>query len=80
MKIGINVPAIAHVVIHGPVGVGKTAILARIDQILRQEFGAITVSPVLETERNLGTPDAPAPHDKKSIRRTVWVLSESCAE
>lgn len=75
MKLEINVPNIAHVVITGPVQCGKSIVLERIAQVLRDEFGAGLVN--LEAQKN-----APPELDKlKSwerdmVRKTTWVLSE----
>lgn len=75
MKLEINVPNIAHVVVTGPTQCGKSIVLERIAQVLRDEFGAGMVN--LEAQKN-----APPELDKlKSwerdmVRKTTWVLSE----
>jgi ABC-type sugar transport system ATPase subunit len=75
MKLEINVPNIAHVVVTGPTQCGKSIVLERIAQVLRDEFGAGMVN--LEAQKN-----APPELDKLQswerdmVRKTTWVLSE----
>lgn len=76
-KIEIEVPNVAHVVVTGPPQCGKSLVLARIERVLREEFGAQTVSRDLEQERNLGNPDTPADWELKMAAKTTWVLSEA---
>jgi len=76
-KIEIEVPNVAHVIVSGPTQCGKSLVLARIERVLREEFGARTVSRDLEQERNLGTPDNPADWELKLAAKTTWVLSEA---
>lgn len=76
-KIEIEVPNVAHVIVSGPTQCGKSLVLACIERILREEFGAQTVSRVLEQERNIGTPCKPAGWELKSVEKTTWVLSEA---
>ena len=76
-RITIDVPDVAHVCIVGPVQCGKTTLLARIEQVLREEFGATTTSVVLEKEKRLGDPYQPKSWEIDMVRNTVWVLGES---
>lgn len=76
-KIEIEVPNIGHVVVSGPVQCGKSLVLARIERVLREEFGANTVSLDLEMERKLATPDASADWEVKMAGKTTWVLTEA---
>lgn len=76
-KIEIEVPNLAHVIVTGPTQCGKSLVLARIERVLREEFGAQTLSRDLEKERNLGTPDDPADWELKMAAKTTWVLSEA---
>lgn len=76
-KIQIEVPDVAHVIVSCPMQCGKSLVLARIERVLREEFGAQTVSRDLEQERNLGNPDTPADWELKMAAKTTWVLSEA---
>lgn len=76
-KIEIEVPNVAHVIVSGPTQCGKSLVLARIERVLREEFGAQTVSRDLEQERSLGNPDNPAGWEQKLAAKTTWVLSEA---
>lgn len=76
-KIAIEVPDVAHIVVTGPTQCGKSLVLARIERVLREEFGAQTVSRDLEQERRMGNPDSPADWELKMAAQTTWVLSEA---
>lgn len=76
-KIEIHVPDVAHVVVTGPTQCGKSLVLARIERVLREEFGAQTVSRDLEQERRIASPDSPADWELKMAAKTTWVLSEA---
>lgn len=78
-NIKITIPNIAHVVVIGPTQCGKSIILERISQVLRDEFGAGVVN--LEAQKN-----APPELEKLQqwerdmVRKTTWILSEGNAE
>lgn len=76
-KVEIVVPDVAHVIVTGPTQCGKSLVLARIDRVLREEFGAQTVSRDLAEERSIGNPDKPADWELKMAAKTTWVLSEA---
>jgi energy-coupling factor transporter ATP-binding protein EcfA2 len=76
-KIQIEVPDVAHVIVTGPTQCGKSLVLARIERVLREEFGTVTVSRDLQQERNIGSPDTPADWELKMAAKTTWVLSEA---
>lgn len=71
-----DLSGVATVVVTGPTQCGKSVVLARIDRVLREEFGAQTVSKDLEQERNIGNPDNPADFELQLVSKTTWVLSE----
>lgn len=76
-KITVQIPDIAQVVVTGPVQSGKSIVLARIEKMLREEFGAATVSRDLDIEKRLSDTDNPPNWAVASIGRTMWVLSEA---
>ena len=76
-KIHIEVPDVAHVIVTGPTQCGKSLVLARIERVLREEFGAVTVSRDLQHERKIGNPDSPADWELNMAAKTTWVLSEA---
>ncbi|AMA46253.1 hypothetical protein [Pseudomonas alabamensis] len=61
------------IVVSGPVGAGKSHVLALIERALRAEYGrdVCIVSPDLDAERQLGNPGA-----KPDIKHVVFHLSE----
>lgn len=76
-ELTVKVPEVGHIVIAGPVQIGKSVLLARIERMLIEEFGAATVSPCLDAERRGGRPDVPADWERRMVRETIWSLSES---
>lgn len=72
----VEVPDVAYVVVVGSVQCGKSVLLARIERLLRDEFGANTVSRTLDQERRLSNPDFPAVWETDVVGKTLWVLSE----
>lgn len=79
MRFEFNVPDVAHVIVVGPVGCGKSLLLARIREVIR-EFGA-TVAP-----SSVEVPTQTAPDwERRLVRDTTWVLremtlKEACAQ
>ena len=62
-----------YITISGPTACGKSLILARIEQVLRDEFGATTISTDLDQERamiDLSKADRQLPST------VVWILRE----
>lgn len=78
-KIKTTIPNIAHIVITGPTQCGKSIVLERISQILRDEFGAWIIN--LEGQKN-APPDLDKlqPWELDTVRKTTWVLSEGDSE
>lgn len=81
MQLQVNVPDVATIVVTGPVGCGKSAVMGRLQQVLRDEFGAtVVLSEPLRHEANarggnLG--DTPPDWEHKTASRTTWVLHEA---
>jgi ABC-type polar amino acid transport system ATPase subunit len=75
-KIEITVPDVAHVVVSGPTQCGKSIVLARIERMLHEEFGAHTISHDLDAERRAGDLDDPKDWEKRMVKQTTWVLTE----
>ena len=75
-KIEINIPDVAQIIIVGPAQCGKSIVLARIEKMLRKEFGASTVSSGLSNERRTANPDNPEDWESKMVGKTTWVLTE----
>ncbi|WP_445368852.1 hypothetical protein ACH5Y9_05540 [Methylomonas sp. BW4-1] len=65
---------IGHIVIVGPVGIGKSLVLARIEQVLRDEFGAAVENLESDSRSYLTTP--PQDWENEMVAKTTWVLSE----
>jgi ATPase subunit of ABC transporter with duplicated ATPase domains len=64
--------------IYGPVGSGKSIVLAAIQDMLQRDFGIVAESPDLEQERRLSNPDTPTKAEKEKLRTYTWLLKESC--
>jgi energy-coupling factor transporter ATP-binding protein EcfA2 len=64
--------------IYGPVGSGKSIVLAAIQDMLHRDFGIVAESPDLEQERRLSNPDTPTKAEKEKLRNYTWLLNESC--
>src|SRR3546814_15145649 len=79
-KIEIAVPDVAHVVVTGPMQCGNSLVLARLDRVLRGEFGPHTVCRDLAQERRRGCPDNTAYWALKMAAKTTRPLSETRAE
>ena len=62
--------------VEGPVGTGKSAVLACIERAIKQQFGCSVASPDLERERRLNEPDDPEPWERPQRENTVFVLTE----
>ncbi len=63
------------ITVEGDVGCGKSIILARIAQILRDEFGA-TVNDECLAQEYRSRPNDIANWEKDSIKNTFWTLEE----
>lgn len=75
MKIEINVPNIAHVIVTGPTQCGKSIVLERIAQVLRDEFDAGLVN--LEGQKNCPPElDKLQSWERDLVKKTTWILSE----
>jgi ABC-type cobalamin/Fe3+-siderophores transport system ATPase subunit len=81
MQMQVTVPDVATVVVTGPVGCGKSAVMGRLQQVLRDEFGAtVVLSEPLRREANGRGGDLGAPladWERKAVTKTTWVLHES---
>lgn len=77
-KVEISIPDIAHVVVAGPTQCGKSIVIERIAQVLREEFGAGVVN--LEDQKNQPPEiDSLQQWERGMVRKTTWVLSETKA-
>jgi hypothetical protein len=71
MRFEFNVPDVAHVIVVGPTQCGKSLLLARIREVLR-EFGAVVAPNDTEV---VATQTAPQ-WERRLVRDTTWVLRE----
>jgi ABC-type phosphonate transport system ATPase subunit len=65
------------ITVTGPSQTGKSIVLARIQRVLEEEFGAVVVAPQLDAERRLVELDEPQLWERDIIRNTEWHLVEA---
>lgn len=73
----IKVPNIGHIIIVGPTQCGKSIVMDKIEKMLKTEFEANVVSEDLRIERNANNYDQLDNWQKKLVKHTTWLLSES---
>jgi hypothetical protein len=66
-KIEISIPAVAHVIVTGVSGAAQVAVMQRIQEVLREEFGA-TVTAALP-DKAAGSAD--------DVKKAFWVVSSA---
>ena len=65
------------ITVEGPVGSGKSIILAKIEQMLKKEFINCNIdSSILDDERRLSDPDTPEPWEVDNINKANIILME----
>ena len=81
MQLQVNVPDIATIIVTGPVGCGKSALLGEVEKVLKEKFGAtVILSQPLRREAMLRGGDLGAPikdWEADTVRKTMWVLHEA---
>lgn len=65
------------ITVEGPVGSGKSVILAKIEKMLKEEFTNCTIdSSILDDERKMCNLDAPDPWEVDNINKANITLME----
>jgi nucleoside-triphosphatase THEP1 len=62
------------VTVTGETATGKSIILAKIEQALKELGVKAILSPELELERQIGNPDTPASWELESLRQNSYVV------
>jgi hypothetical protein len=62
------------VTVTGETTTGKTIILAAIDKAMKELGVRMILSPELESERNMGTPDSPPDWELESLKTNSYVV------
>lgn len=76
MKKEIKIPSLCTISIIGEVGCGKSIVMYKIAEMLRNEFGASVVSKDLDAENALNDYSDLDGWEKDMVSRTIWYITE----